>query len=52
MVRFHEGDTLFFDITTGVFQEDTLAHFLNILYLDYILKIALDHNTELGFTLI
>ena len=32
-------------------MEDTLAPFLFILYLDYILKNALDHNTELGFTL-
>ena len=51
MVRYTDGDTPFFEITTGVLQGDTLAPFLFIVCLDYILKNALDHNTELGFTL-
>ena len=51
MVRYHDGDTPFFEITTGVFQGDTLVPFLFIVCFDYILKNALDHNTELGFTL-
>ena len=39
MVRSPDGDTPFFDITTGVPQGDTLAQFLFIICLDYILKI-------------
>ena len=50
MVRSPDGDT-FFEITTGVLQGDTLATFLFILFLDYILKTAIDKSTELGFTL-
>ena len=38
MVRFPDGDTPFFEITTGVLQGDTLATFLFIIFLDYILK--------------
>ena len=48
MVRSPDGDTHFFDITTGVLQGNTLANFLFIVYLDYILNNALNHNTELG----
>ena len=49
MVR--SPDTAFFEITTGVLQGDTLAPFLFILCLDYILKTSIDINAELGFTL-
>ena len=38
MVRSPDGDTSFLEITTGVLQVDTLAHFLFIVCLDYILK--------------
>ena len=51
MVRSPDGDTAFFEITTGVMQGDTLAPFLCILCLDYILKTSVDINAELGFTL-
>ena len=34
MVRSPDGDTAFFEITTGVLQGDTLAPFLFILCLD------------------
>ena len=51
MVRSPDGDTAFFEITTGVLQGDTLAPFLFILCLDYILNTSIDINAELGFTL-
>ena len=44
MVRSPDGDTPFFEITTGVLQGDTLAPFLFIICLDYILKNSLDCN--------
>ena len=52
MVRSPDGDTPFFDITTGVLQGDTLAPFLFIICLDYILKQSLDSNSDLGFIII
>ena len=36
MVRSPDGDTPYFDITTGVLQGDTLAPFLFIICLDYV----------------
>ena len=52
MFRSPDGDTPFFEITTGVLQQgDTLAPFLFIICLDYILKNSLDFNKELGFTI-
>ena len=51
-VRSPDGDTEFFEITTGVLQVDTIAPFLFIIYLDYILRKALDQTYDLGFTLI
>ena len=51
MVRSPDGDTDFFNITAGVLQGDTLAPFLFIICLDYVLRKALDENPELGFTL-
>ena len=49
MVRSPDGDTPFFDITTGVLQGDILSLFiliicLDYICLDYILKKALDNN--------
>ena len=38
MVRSHDGDTNFIDVTTGVLQGDAFAPFLFIVYLDYVLK--------------
>ena len=51
MARSPDGDTPYFEITTGVLQGDTLMTFLFIICLEYILKMSLDNNRELGFTL-
>ena len=51
MVRSPDGDTDFFDIIAGVLQGDTLAPYLFIICLDYVLRKALDSNEDLGFTL-
>ena len=51
MVRSPDGDTDFFDIIAGVLQGDTLAPYIFIICLDYVLRKALDQNAELGFTL-
>ena len=51
MVRSPDGDTDFFNITEGVPQGDTLAPFIFIICLDYVLRKALDKNLDLGFTL-
>ena len=40
-----------FKITNGALQGDTLAPFLFIVHLDYVLKNSLDINSNLGFTL-
>ena len=50
-MRFHDSDTNHFDITTGVLQGDTLAHFLFIICLNYIHRKSLDIHNDLGFTL-
>ena len=47
-VRTSDGNTDFFDITTGVLQGDTAAPYLFIIVLDYALRIAF-HNPKLGF---
>ena len=46
MVRSPDGDTPFFDITTGVLQGDTLAPYLFIIYLDYIMRTSIDNNSQ------
>ena len=51
MVRSPDGDTQFFDITTGVLQGDTIAPFLFIICLDYVLKSSIDCSSNFGFTL-
>ena len=51
MVRSPDGDTEFFNITAGGLQGDTLAPFIFIICLDYVLRKALDKNLDLGFTL-
>ena len=50
-VRTPDGDTDFFNVLVGVLQGDTLAPYLFIIVLDYVLRTSLDENTELGFTL-
>ena len=49
-VRSPDGYTEFFDIIAGVLQVDTLAPYLFIIVLDYVLR-NLDQNKTLGFTL-
>ena len=51
MVRSPDGDTPFFDITTGVLQGDTLAPYLFIICLDYIMRTSIDNNSQYGLTL-
>ena len=51
MVRSPDGNTEFFDIIAGVLQGDTLAPYIFIICLDYVLRIAIDENKELGLTL-
>ena len=51
LVRSPDGDTSFFDITAGVLQGDTLAPFIFVICLDYILRKSIDENLDLGFTL-
>ena len=51
MVRSPDGSTEFFDIITGVLQGDTLAPYIFIICLDYVLRRAIDENKELGLTL-
>ena len=52
IVKTDDGDTDFINISGGVLQGDTLAPFLFIICLDYVLKKALDRNNDLGFTVI
>ena len=51
MVRSPDGDTPFFDITTGVLHGDKLAQFICIICLHYILKKSLGSNLHPSFTL-
>ena len=51
MVRSPDGDTSFFDIKAGVLQGDTIAPYIFIICLDYVLRNSADSNKELGFTL-
>ena len=50
-VQSPDGDTETFDILAGVLQGDTLAPFLFIICLDYVLRTSIDESKELGFTL-
>ena len=49
-VRSPDGDTEFFDIIAGALRGDTLAPYLFIIVLDYVLR-NLDQNKNLSFTL-
>ena len=51
MVISPDGDTPYFEITTGVLQGDTLAPFLFIICLDYVLTKSVDDNKHLGLTI-
>ena len=46
-----DGLTAIFEIVAGVLQGDTLAPYLFIIVLDYVLRIALSRHPEIGFTL-
>ena len=50
-VRSPDGDTEYFDIVTGVLQGDTLAPYLFIICLDYVLKTSIDKIRENSFEL-
>ena len=50
-VQSPDGDTEYFEIVAGVLQEDTLAPYLFIIYLDYVLRISIDKIRENGFKL-
>ena len=50
-VRSLDGDTDYFNIVAGVLQEDTLASYLFIICLDYMLRTLIDKIKENGFEL-
>ena len=50
-VRSPDGDTEYFDIVAGVLQGDTLAPYLFIVCLDYVLRTSIDKIKENGFEL-
>ena len=50
-VRSPDGDTDYFDIVAGVLQGDTLAPYLFIICLDYVLRTSIDKIRENGFEL-
>ena len=50
-VRSLDGDREYFDIVVGVLQGDTLAPYLFIICLDYILRTSIDKIKENGFEL-
>ena len=50
-VRSPDGDTDFFDIVAGFLQGDTLAPYLFIICLDYVLRTSIDKSNENGFEL-
>ena len=50
-VRSPDGDTDYFNIVAGVLQRDTLALYLFIICLDYVLRTSIDLMKENGFKL-
>ena len=50
-VRLQDGDTEYFDIVAGVLQGETLAPYLFIICLDYVLRTSIDKIRENGFEL-
>ena len=50
--RSPDGDTDYFDIVAGVLQGDTLAPYLFIVFLDYMLRTSMVKIKENGFKLI
>ena len=49
-VRSPDGDTEYFDIVAGVLQGDTLAPYLFIICLDYVLRTSIDKIRENGLS--
>ena len=47
-----DGDTDYFDIVAGVLQGDTLAPYLFIICLDYVLRTYIDIMKDNGFKLV
>ena len=50
-VRSPDGDTDYLDILASVLQGDTLAPYLFIIYLDYVLRASIDKIEENSFKL-
>ena len=50
-VRSPDGDTEYFDMVAGILQGDTLAPYLFIICLDYVLRTSIDKIRENGFEL-
>ena len=50
-LRSSDGDAEYFDIVAGVLQGDTLAPYLFIICLDYVLRTSIDKIRENGFKL-
>ena len=50
-VRSPDGDTEYFDIVAGVLQGDSLAPYLFIICLDYVLRTSIDKTRENSFEL-
>ena len=50
-VRSPDGDTEYFDIVAGILQGDTLAPYLFIICIDYVLTTSIDKIRENGFEL-
>ena len=50
-IRSPDGDTEYFDIVAGVLQGDTLAPYLFIICLEYVLRTLIDKIRENGFEL-
>ena len=50
-VRFPDGDTDYFDIVAGVLRGDTLAPYLFIICVEYVLRTLIDKMKENGFEL-
>ena len=49
--RSPDGDTDYFDIVAGLLQGDTLAPYLFIIYLDYVLRTSIDKMKDSSFKL-
>ena len=45
-VRSPDGDTDYFDVVAGVLQGDTLAPYLFIIYLDYVVRTSIDEMKD------